>query len=104
MSVEKKPNSLVAVIQVAIFIAVIWYFFGGGMDKQVANDLQDIHNKVASDAVDQYRIAKRNGSNIDACVQAGMVSAAYLQAKNEAEYQSWKSIENNDCRKAGVPR
>lgn len=50
----------------------------------------------------QYGIAKRNGSDIDACVQAGMVAAAYLQAENEAGYQVWKQTEKADCAKAGL--
>jgi hypothetical protein len=66
--------------------------------------LQDIHNKVASDAEAQYRIVLRNGTRIDICVHAGLVAAAYLQAQNEAKYQQWKSTESSDCKLAGVPR
>lgn len=59
--------------------------------------LQDIHDQVAVDSVEQYRIAKRNGDAVDACVHAGMVAAAYLQAKDETNYQKWKDIERADC-------
>lgn len=59
---------------------------------------------MASDAVTQYEIAKRSGSAIDACVQAGFVSAAYLQAKDESNYQRWKGTEKIDCLAAGINR
>ena len=64
--------------------------------------LQGIHDKVAEDAVKQYDMASRNGSSIDACVHAGLVSAAYLQAQDETGYKKWKSIEQSDCRVAGI--
>jgi hypothetical protein len=51
----------------------------------------------------QYEIAKRDGSKMDACVHAGLVAAAYLQAKDEAKYQEWKLTERVDCFIAGVP-
>lgn len=67
--------------------------------------MQNITNQVATDAVKQYMIAKRNGATpIDICVQAGFVSAAYLQAQDESNYSKWKSIEKSDCEYAGVPR
>jgi predicted GNAT family acetyltransferase len=72
-------------------------------ETKVSKSLGGIYEKVANDAVDQYQIAKRGGSVIDICVQAGFVSAAYLQAKDEANYQKWKEIEKVDCAAAGVP-
>lgn len=73
--------------------------------KQAAQDMQNITNQVATDSVKQYEIAKRNGATpIDTCVQAGLVSAAYLQAQDESNYSKWKSIEKSDCERAGVPQ
>lgn len=66
--------------------------------------MKDVEDDVAKDAVQQYWMAKRNGQKMDACVQAGFVSAAFLQAKKEAEYAQWKRIESVDCAAAGVPR
>jgi hypothetical protein len=96
----------------AVFLGT--YFVGGLIsrtptpsDQQATrsqNLLQEIHNKVASDAEAQYYIALRHGTRIDICVQAGLVSAAYLQAQDEAKYQQWKSTERSDCNAAGVPR
>lgn len=102
--VEKKVSPAKAIIGLAVAIGIIWYLFGGGLEKQAGTDLQVIQNQVADDSVKQYQIAKRNGSPIDACVQAGLVTAAYLQAKDEPNYQRWKEVEKADCERAGVPR
>lgn len=64
--------------------------------------MQDIENQVAADAVKQYEIAKRNGSAIDAFSAASMVCAAYLQAKDEANYKKWKEIEKQEAQLAGM--
>lgn len=74
------------------FIAIGW-LVGGGMQAT-----------VASGAVDQYEIAKRGGDKVDRCVRAGIVAAAYLQAKDEANYATWKQTEKADCKAAGVRR
>ncbi|MEI6707626.1 MAG: hypothetical protein WCK96_10885 [Methylococcales bacterium] len=61
------------------------------------------YTKVINDSIDQYNITKRGDNKIEVCVHAGMVSAAFLQAKDEAGYKKWKAIEKNDCKKAGMP-
>lgn len=66
--------------------AAIWWFASGGFDKRVEANLSRIEAHVATDVVNQYEIAKRQGDPIQICVQAGIVSAAYLQAKDEANY------------------
>jgi len=93
-----------AVIGLVLVGAYGWYYFGGGLESQANQTMQDIQNKVAADAVAQYGIAKRNGSGIDVCVQAGLVAAAYLQAQDEPNYQQWKQTEKADCAKAGIEK
>lgn len=93
-----------AVMSILVAAVVLWYFAGGGLEKQAASNMQQIEGQVAADAVKQYEIAQRQGDAIQVCVQAGLVSAAYLQAKDEANYQRWKDIEASDCRKAGIQR
>jgi hypothetical protein len=83
---------------------IIWWFAGGGLENQAAHEMQKIENQVATDALNQYQIAKREGNAMQVCVQAGLVSAAYLQAKDESNYRVWKETEGADCRRAGVPR
>lgn len=94
--------------QVLLYLAIagagLWWWAGGGLEKQAAHEMSKIEDQVAADSVNQYNIAKRQGDTMQICVQAGLVSAAYLQAKDEANYQHWKKIEDSDCRAAGVPR
>lgn len=97
----KTTQAIVGIITAAI---LLWYFFGGGLQSHVAAELQDIHSQVANDAVKQYEMARRIGTPIDICVQAGLVSASYLQAGDELNYQHWKRTERVDCASAGVPR
>ena len=82
----------------------LWWYFGGPLDHHVASEMSKIEHQVAADAVNQYNIAKRQGDAMQICVQAGFVSAAYLQAKDEQNYQAWKRTEATDCKRAGVPQ
>jgi hypothetical protein len=66
--------------------------------------LSDAYKQVSSDAVEQYNIAARNGSPMDKCVRAQMVSAAYIQAKDETNYKIWKQKEKSNCKAAGLPQ
>jgi hypothetical protein len=81
-----------------------WFYFGGGLEHETARQMGEIEQKVATDSVTEYGIAKRNGNTMDACVQAGMVAAAFLQAKDEADYHKWKDTETADCKTAGLPQ
>ena len=87
----QQTNPLQAILGLVAMGLMGWYFWGGGIEK-----------KVSQDAIKQYEIAKRGGSAIDACVQAGIVSASFLQAKDESNYQQWKEQEERDCRRAGI--
>lgn len=93
-----------ALVFIVLAIVGLWWFAGGGIEKQAASDLRQIQNQVAGDAVQQYEIAKREGNAIQTCVQAGLVSAAYLQAQDEPSYKRWKKVESDDCRRAGIPQ
>lgn len=75
-----------------------------GCDQAVEAQMDSTYDKVSSDMVAQYDIAKKQGDPIQTCVQAGMVSAAYLQAKDEAKYNEWKAIEKTDCKAAGIDK
>ncbi len=61
-----------------------------------------IHEKVCNDFVQQYEIAARQGDKMQMYVQAGMCSAAFLQAKDEQNYKKWKEIETNLARQVGI--
>lgn len=100
---ENKNSLTSGIVGVLVTIGFIWYFFGGGLNQQAVKDLQQIKNQVADDSVKQYEIAKRNGSAMDAYVQASLVAAAYLQANDEANYGKWKAIERQEASRAGMP-
>ena len=74
-----------------------WWFFGGGL-------MSHAENEVVKQALAQYDIAQRSGDPIQICVHAGFVSAAYMQAKDEGNYQKWLATEKQACRTASVPR
>ena len=61
-----------------------------------------VPNKVVDDQVQQYNWAVKAGSQTDRCVQAGFVASAYIQAKDEPNYQAWSGIRNNECKAAGL--
>lgn len=90
---KTRSNIVASVVSIFIVIWLLWSFFGGGIQK-----------KVAFDMTQQYNIAKKGDDAIQTCVQAGIVAASYLQARDELKYQEWKEIERNDCRKAGIYR
>lgn len=87
-----------------IMIGVLISFALVGCDAAVDAQMDDIHSKVSDDMVAQYDIAKKQGDAMQTCVQAGMVSAAYLQAQDEAKYNEWKAIEKTDCKAAGITK
>jgi hypothetical protein len=65
-------------------------------------DMADIEKKVCSDAIEQYEIAVRQGDKIQIAVQAGFVSAAMLQAKDEEGYREWKAVQDRAEKDAGL--
>lgn len=89
-------KKIVTVLAIAITLT--------GCDQAVEAQMDSTYDKVSSDMVAQYDIAKKQGDPIQTCVQAGMVSAAYLQAKDEAKYNEWKAIEKTDCKAAGIDK
>lgn len=108
MSEETKPKNeqqlvVRVLLGVAIGAGVMLYFYGGCLDHQVQRDMQRLEIQTAQDAERQYQIAKEHGSAMDAYVAAMGCSAAYLQAKDEFNYDRWKKIEKKEARRAGMP-
>ncbi|MFC3903196.1 hypothetical protein SAMN05421749_104282 [Acinetobacter marinus] len=70
-------------------------------DRESISDVDDVlesvYQQVVDESIQEYQIAKKHGDLVDVCVQAGLVSAAQLQAKNEDGYAKWKNIEKADC-------
>jgi hypothetical protein len=99
----KNVNALRGILGLAVFVGLVWFFFGSGLQQQAATSMHGIQDQVASDAVKQYNIAANQGDKTQKCVQAGIVSAAYLQAQDSENYNTWKAIEQADCTVAGLP-
>jgi len=89
------------ILDVLFVLIFIWIISDSG---STGTSMNSLYQQVSTDAVKQYEIAARQGDKIQICVQAGLVSAAYLQAKDEANYQSWKAVEKRDCSRAGMPQ
>jgi hypothetical protein len=100
----KKPILVKSILFGLLFVGLMFYIFGGGIDRQVANDMQKIENQVALDAEKQYEIAKKGDDKMQTYVQASLVATAYLQAKDEANYIKWKAIEKEEAINAGIPQ
>ena len=101
---QSKNNQTAGGVGGLLAMALLaWFYFGGGLEQVVDHDMQKIEQQVAQDAIEQYEIAKRSGKPIDAYVHASLVAAAFLQAKDEANYQKWKSIEEREAARAGMP-
>lgn len=71
-----------------------------------APSIQEENGKSAESAVWQYQrvLHDQHSTQVDVCVQAGLVSSAYLQAQDEMNYKKWKAIQKSDCARAGVPQ
>ena len=102
--IDNPGQAVAGVISLAVFGALSWFYFGGGLSWWSGQELNKIQDQVAQDQVQQYNIAKQSGNPIDICVQAGMVAAAYLQAQDQTQYAQWKEIERTDCRAAGIDK
>lgn len=59
--------------------------------------MNDIHIKVANDAVKELELAMKGGDQAEICVRAGIVSAAYNQAHDEKNYLLAKKLEKKAC-------
>lgn len=97
---QAANNAITRILLIASIAGGIWWLWGGGYQWY----LNGISRDVAADAVAQYRMVEKTGSNMDRCVHAGFVAAAYLQAKDERNYENWHWIEKAACMSAGISR
>lgn len=72
---------------------------GKSAKKKLENNL---NINVAEDTIEEYQLLKKNGDKMGACIRAGIITEAYLSAKDEAKWKEWKTIEKSDCKKAGL--
>ena len=48
----------------------------------------------------RYYLVLRYGSDLEVCVQARLVAAAYLEAGDDARYTLWAETARDDCERA----
>ena len=92
--ITARPRNLIAIALMAVIAG--WFRLGGSLTT-LPSDVNP-----APRPVDQYNITKKNGSLIEICAEARMVSAAYRRANDEANYMKWKATEIADCKAAGT--
>lgn len=97
----KLAKNILALLFLGLVALVVIASCTAGSSDAIMTSIED---QVANDAVEKYAIAKKQGDPIMTCVQAGMVSASYLQAKDEVKYNEWKALEKNDCKAAGIDK
>lgn len=94
-----KYRNLVLVLSVVLFgystISFLYLSTAG-------NGPMPMPDRAIDDQVQQYNLAVKAGSQVDRCVQAGFVASAYIQAKDEPNYQAWSGIRYNECKAAGI--
>jgi hypothetical protein len=96
-----KYRNLVLVMSVVLFgYSTISFLYLSSSGARVAVT----PNRAVDDQVLQYSWAVKAGTQNDRCIQAGFVASAYIQAKDEPNYQAWSGIRNNECKAAGIPQ
>jgi hypothetical protein len=99
-SAPYKAGPLVKFVAGLVVFAIIWFVIDTFL---VPAQMSQIENDVAADQVKQYNMVKQSGTRMGLCVQAGAVSAAYLQAKDTPNYDKWESTRRADCVHVGLP-
>jgi hypothetical protein len=95
--VATKPGKAAKGLGLVILGVSAWFFFRGCLGQHAGHDMKNIEDRVAGDAVKEYRTAVASGDHTAICLHAGQVAAAYLQAQDEKNYLSWKKTEERDC-------
>jgi len=96
---DMKYRNLVLVMSVVLFgYSTISFLYLSSAGARVVPSA----NRAVDDQVLQYNWAVKAGSQTDRCVQAGFVASAYIQAKDEPNYQAWSGIRSNECKAAGI--
>jgi hypothetical protein len=75
----------------------------GSRDQQLRDPRTAAAERAASDAIADYKLAKRDGHKVDTCRSAGKVAEAFLKASDEAQHKRWKRTEERDCKTIGFP-
>lgn len=104
VNTEFSINKVIWIILFILFwVGIIFYISDDWLNIfNTSKQLNNISRDVAIDFEEQYKIAKSWWDLIDICVNAWIVKAWYLQAKDEYSYNKWLEIEKEDCEKAWI--
>ena len=83
-------------------IAFLFIHFILDNEINIGNEMDTINRMVVNDAIEQFKLTLQGGDPIEICVYAGMVTAAYLQAKDQEGYVKAKENEKRVCKAAGL--
>ena len=96
------PEALRGLLGLLLFGGVIAFYFLGGLDWFTAREVDSLYVRPAEDLESQYRLMGSESSEMDKCVQAGIVAQAWLQAEDQGNYRTWKATEKSHCEAAGI--
>lgn len=65
--------------------------------------IENKNEEIAADEIEKYEIIKRNGSAMDAYLQADLISRLFLDKKDEVNYKKWKTIKYCEGIRAELP-
>jgi hypothetical protein len=103
MAEKNDMSGAQAALTLIGLVLFAWFFLGRSVGQPAAEAPEQAESRAIDEAVNKYQIAKRSGNPIDACTTAGLVTAAYQRAKDEAGYAAWKKTESADCGALGLP-
>lgn len=99
---KKNVNTHLIIIVLYTLILALTSCTNQQLQVEAENNLQEIHNNVAKDAEEQFKIAVKGGDKIEIYSNASLVAEAYKQAKDEENYLKWKQISDSLKTSAGL--
>jgi hypothetical protein len=97
---DMKFRDLILVMSILLFgYSTVSFLY---LSNPTGDKTPPILKRAISDQVQQYNAAVRAGSQSDRCVEAGFVASAYIQTRDQANYQAWSGIRNSECKAAGI--
>ena len=85
---ERNSGPMQVIMSVIVGLAIVWFYFGGG-----------VHQMVADDVIQQYNLAVKGGNQIEICVKAKLVVESFNQGHDEENYMKWKQVVRSVCPK-----
>ena len=89
-------NLLALVVSICLLIGGCVFVIGtaaknsGGIDKIMDSAEKSVATGIAQDLIEQYEIVKNGNDEMAKGVRAGAVAEMYLQARDQANYRTWK--------------